>query len=78
MIRHLVYFRIKVLLNDCLLIFWTFIFPLIMGLLFKLVFSNLDELQFLNTEIPIAVVGRNQDFIRGVTEVKIGRNRYLM
>ncbi|MBA1434737.1 ABC transporter permease [Bombilactobacillus bombi] len=61
MLGHLIYYRIKVLLKNRSLLFWTLIFPLIMGLFFKLVFSNLDQAEILPTKTPIAIVGDNQD-----------------
>ncbi|BDR60661.1 ABC transporter permease [Lactobacillus xylocopicola] len=70
MMRHLIYYRVKVLLGNRNLLFWTLIFPLIMGFFFKLVFSNLDQMQLLDKSTPVAVVGNDRELRRGLTEVK--------
>ncbi|BDR55990.1 ABC transporter permease [Xylocopilactobacillus apis] len=70
MMRHLVYYRVKVLLGNRFLLFWTLVFPLVMGLFFKMVFSNLDQIQMLDNGIPVAVVGSDRELRHGLTEVK--------
>ncbi|MCO6541940.1 MAG: ABC transporter permease [Lactobacillus sp.] len=61
MLGRLIICRLKVLLRNRSLIFWTLIFPIVLGLFFKLVFNNLDQAAMLTTKTPIAVVGNNQD-----------------
>lgn len=49
MFLRLVIYRIKVLLQNRTLLFWTFAFPVVLGLLFNLAFSGLDDLGSLET-----------------------------
>ncbi|BDR58044.1 ABC transporter permease [Xylocopilactobacillus apicola] len=70
MMKHLIYYRVKVLLGNRFLLFWTLVFPLVMGLFFKMVFSNLDQIQMLDNSTPVAVVGNDQELRRGLAEVK--------
>lgn len=52
---HLFLVRLKILLRNKTLLFWTFLFPLALSLFFKVAFNNLNEQGFLNT-IPIAII----------------------
>lgn len=54
MIHHFKY-ALKTLLKNKLLIFWTFAFPLILGTLFQMAFSDIEKNEQLKT-IPIAIV----------------------
>lgn len=42
-------YRLRVLLRNRSLLFWTFAFPVVLGLLFNLAFGNLDEMMSLET-----------------------------
>ena len=55
MFWHLFYYRLKVLLKNLPLIFWTMVFPILLGLLFTADFSNLDKAGLLE-QSPIAIV----------------------
>ena len=49
MFWHLFHYRLQTLLKNKSLIFWTLVFPIILGLLFRLAFSSLDQLGRLET-----------------------------
>lgn len=49
MFLRLFVYRIKVLLKNKVLLFWTFAFPVVLGLLFNLAFSGLDDMDSLET-----------------------------
>ncbi len=53
-------YTLKTLFKNRMMIFWTFAFPIILGTLFHLAFSNLEESEQLNT-MPIAIVD-NMEF----------------
>jgi ABC-2 type transport system permease protein len=55
MFRHIFINRLKCILRDRTLIFWTFVYPLILALFFSLAFSNLASNDSFRT-FPIAVV----------------------
>lgn len=55
MFRHVFVNRLKCLLRDRQLIFWTFLFPAVVGTLFTLAFSNINSSMAFKS-IPIAVV----------------------
>ena len=60
MFGHNFKYTFKVLMRNRMLLFWTFVFPLVLGTMFKLAFSNIENSEKLNV-IPIAIVN-NEDF----------------
>lgn len=52
---HIFINSLKVLLKNKLLIFWTFIFPLVLGLLFNMAFANIESSEVFST-IDIGIV----------------------
>lgn len=59
MFMHNFMFSLKTLFKNRPLIFWTFLFPVILGTLFSLAFSNIEESEKLDF-IPIAIVSENE------------------
>lgn len=55
MIGHIYFYRLKCILRDKQTLFWTLLFPILLGLLFNMAFSNLLSSE-LFSEIKIAVV----------------------
>ena len=55
MFYHNFKYSLKILLRNKGLIFWTFIFPIILGTFFKMAFSNIEKNETLKT-IDIAIV----------------------
>ena len=49
MFVRLFIYRLRVLLRNRSLLFWTFAFPVVLGLLFNLAFGNLDDIMALET-----------------------------
>ncbi|MGG5330683.1 ABC transporter permease [Enterococcus sp. AZ163] len=49
MFLRLFVYRVKVMLKNKVLLFWTFAFPVVLGLLFNLAFSSLDNMDSLET-----------------------------
>ena len=43
MFIHNLRYNIKILFNNKVLIFWTFIFPIILGVFFNMAFSNIES-----------------------------------
>ena len=62
MFGHNFKYTFKVLMRNRMLLFWTFVFPLVLGTMFKLAFSNIENSEKLNV-IPIAIVD-NEDYQR--------------
>jgi len=60
MFVRLFIYRIRVLLRNRSLLFWTFAFPVVLGLLFNLAFGNLDEITALETS-NVGIVSTDQD-----------------
>lgn len=60
MFIHNFKYSLKILLKNKSLLFWTFIFPIILGTLFKLAFSNIEKKETLST-FDIAIV-ENEEF----------------
>lgn len=60
MFIHNFKYSLKALLRNKMLIFWTFAFPIILGTLFKVAFSNIENSEKLNI-INIAIV-QNEEF----------------
>lgn len=59
MFWHLYKYRLKVLLKNRSLLFWTCAFPLLLGLLFSMTFGGLDDLDMLDTS-QVGMVATNQ------------------
>ncbi len=55
MFIHIFKNSLKVLFKNKTLIFWTFAFPIIIGTLFNMAFSNLDKEEMFTT-IPLGIV----------------------
>lgn len=55
MFTHLYRYRLKVLLKDKPLMFWTFMFPVFMGIFFTAAFSGLDD-QIYFDQVPVGIV----------------------
>ena len=55
MFLHNFKYSLKVLFRNKGLLFWTFAFPIILGLLFNLAFSNIENSEEFNT-IEIAII----------------------
>ena len=60
MFIHNFKYSLKILLKNKSLLFWSFIFPIILGTLFKLAFSNIEKKETLST-FDIAIV-ENEEF----------------
>ncbi|MDT2600435.1 ABC transporter permease [Enterococcus hulanensis] len=60
MFVRLFIYRLRVLLRNRSLLFWTFAFPVVLGLLFNLAFGNLDEITALETS-NVGIVSTYQD-----------------
>lgn len=60
MFIHNFKYSLKALLRNKMLIFWTFVFPIILGTLFKVAFSNIENSEKLDI-INIAIV-QNEEF----------------
>ncbi len=70
-------YRIKNMLRSKTLLFWSLLFPILLGTLFQLAFGNLMEDNEVFKEIPIAVVegegvGENPSFMAVLEEVAKG------
>lgn len=77
MVLHMYRYRLKVLLRDRGFLFWTFIFPILLGLLFKMAFGNLDTLDQMEVqEVGIVAVDKERanTFQKVLAEVKTGDN----
>ncbi|MGO3728852.1 MAG: ABC transporter permease [Enterococcus viikkiensis] len=59
MFVRLFIYRLKVLLRNHSLLFWTFAFPIVLGLLFNLAFGNLDDIFSLETS-TVGIVTTDQ------------------
>lgn len=55
---------LKILLKNKGLVFWTFVFPIILGIFFNMAFSDIDKKEKFNS-IDIAVVS-SEDFNNNV------------
>lgn len=78
MFFHNYKYRIKCILKDKQMMFWTFLFPIILATLFNLAFSNLSSAENF-TSINIAVVKndeyeKNTEFIEVLKSVSSGEN----
>lgn len=59
MFIHNLRYNIKILFNNKVLIFWTFIFPIILGVFFNMAFSNIESDEMLKV-FDIAVVDNDE------------------
>lgn len=59
MFIRLFFYRLRVLLRNRSLLFWTLAFPIVLGLLFNLAFGNLDEISSLETS-NVGIVSTDQ------------------
>jgi very-short-patch-repair endonuclease len=57
MFKHNLKYSLKILLKNKSLIFWTFVFPILLGTLFKMAFSNIENSETLKI-IDIAIVNK--------------------
>lgn len=76
MFWHLYHYRLKIQAKNKVLVFWSLVFPLLLGLFFTAAFSNLDTLNVVK-KIPVGiVVSENSDsqntdlFIKTAKEIK--------
>lgn len=60
MFRHNFKYSLKVLFKNKILIFWTFAFPIILGIFFNMAFSNIENSEKLEI-INIAIID-NEEF----------------
>ena len=67
MFKHLFINKLKIILKNKSMLFWTLIFPFILGTFFQLALGNVDEAFELNI-IPIAVV--ENEYYQGSTVFK--------
>ncbi|MEI5989144.1 hypothetical protein A5881_000632 [Enterococcus termitis] len=59
MFWHLYYYRLKIQLKNKVLLFWSLVFPLLLGLFFTAAFSSLDTIDLI-TKIPVGIVTDEQ------------------
>lgn len=59
MFWHLYYYRLKIQLKDKVLLFWSLVFPLLLGLFFTAAFSNLDTIDLVK-QIPVGITTKEQ------------------
>lgn len=64
---HLYKIRLKCLLRNKVLVFWTLLFPIVLALFFRMAFGNLNEAGFLAT-IPIAITEGNESNLKQAME----------
>lgn len=81
MFSHLFFFRLKTLLREKTLVFWTLVFPFILSTLFHLVFAGFGKSAAFSP-IPVALVDNeayreNIFFARALTSVSSGDSRLL-
>jgi ABC-2 type transport system permease protein len=69
MFGHLYFYRLKVLLRNKSLLFWTLLFPIILGLMFSIAFSNIDQAGTLES-IEVGIVGEQTSESNQEQEVK--------
>ena len=64
MFTHNFIYSLKVLLKNKMLIFWTFAFPILLGIFFNMAFSDIEK----NEKLPEDLVKDNQDKIQKLTD----------
>ena len=62
MFVHNFKYSLKILFKNKGLLFWTFIFPIILGTLFNLAFSNIEKTETFN-KIDVAITPNNNSYI---------------
>lgn len=62
MFYHNFIYTLKILFRNKALIFWTYIFPILLGTLFNLAFSNIEKSEMLDV-ININIVNDNKDLV---------------
>lgn len=75
MFWHLYKYRLKVLFNEKMLFFWTGIFPIILGTLFYMVFSDITEKSENVSSINVVISTENSDAI--VEEIVKSDNSFI-
>ena len=63
MFVHNFKYSLKILFKNKGLLFWTFIFPIILGTLFNLAFSNIEKTENFN-KIDVAITPNNNSYIK--------------
>ena len=79
MFFHNFKYTLKTLLKNRMLVFWTFAFPILLGLFFNMAFSSIEESETFDT-LDIAVVNddnfkNNQAFKSALKELSSGKNK---
>ena len=70
MFAHNFKYSLKVLVQNKILLFWTFAFPIILGTFFHLAFSNIENSEKLDT-ISIAIVEKEEfGQLEYITEIR--------
>lgn len=69
MIYHKFKYTLKILFKNKTLLFWTFIFPIILGTLFNMAFSNIEKEETVKT-IPIAIINNNENYASILENIK--------
>ena len=60
MFGHLYRYRLNVLVRNNSLLFWTLIFPILLGLMFSVAFSEIDQAGTIET-IPVGIIKEEQN-----------------
>ena len=68
MFVHNFKYSLKILFKNKGLLFWTFIFPIILGTLFNLAFSNIEKTETFN-KIDVAITPNNNSYIKSTFKV---------
>ena len=68
MFVHNFKYSLKILFKNKGLLFWTFIFPIILGTLFNLAFSNIEKTETFN-KIDVAITLNNNSYIKSTFKV---------
>ena len=68
MFVHNFKYSLKILFKNKGLLFWTFIFPIILGTLFNLAFSNIEKTETFN-KIDVAITPNNNSYIKNTFKV---------
>lgn len=81
MFFHNYIYRLKCIIRDKQMVFWTFLFPILLATLFNLAFSNLSSVDKFN-EIEIGIVNndeynKNEAFKEAITSVSISDSKDL-
>lgn len=68
MFKHLYTYRLRVLLGNRVLLFWTCVFPLILGLFFNAAFGGLDDIEVLETS-EVAIISDDKERAENFTSI---------